>query len=126
MKGNARADKHGRADHDFGIGVNDALQIFDCHNMAKIPLPAELSPANMAVGRAAALPERIKTKPAGRRTAEKRANRNVNRREFVLNGQLLAVPVESDGRFCQQAKSQTKRPDPAQHWQPVTRAGGLE
>jgi hypothetical protein len=33
--------------------VNDALQIFDCHNMAKIPLPAELSPANMTVGRAA-------------------------------------------------------------------------
>jgi hypothetical protein len=35
--------------------VNDALQIFDCHNMAKILLPAELSPANMAVGPAPAV-----------------------------------------------------------------------
>ena len=54
MKGNARADKHGRAAHDFGIGVDDAFQIFDCHNMAKIPLPAKLSPANMTVRRAPA------------------------------------------------------------------------
>jgi hypothetical protein len=35
--------------------VDYALQIFDCHNMAKIPLPAELSPANMAVVRARAV-----------------------------------------------------------------------
>ena len=55
MKGNARADKHGRAAHDFGIGMNDALQIFDCHNMPKIRLPAKLSPANMTVGRAPAI-----------------------------------------------------------------------
>jgi len=51
LQGDTRADKHGRAAHDFGIGVNDALQIFDCHNMVKIPLPAKLSPANMTVGR---------------------------------------------------------------------------
>jgi hypothetical protein len=25
LQGDARADKHGRAAHDFGIGVNDAL-----------------------------------------------------------------------------------------------------
>jgi hypothetical protein len=28
--------------------VDDAFQIFDCHNMVKIPLLAKLSPANMA------------------------------------------------------------------------------
>jgi hypothetical protein len=50
-----RADKDGHAAHDFGIRVNDALQIFDGHNMAKISLPAKLSPANMAAGRALAL-----------------------------------------------------------------------
>jgi hypothetical protein len=55
LQGDTGADKHGRAAHDFGIGVNDAFQIFDCHNMVKIPLPAELSPANMTVGRAPAV-----------------------------------------------------------------------
>jgi hypothetical protein len=55
LQGDTRADKNGRAAHDFGIGVKDAFQIFHCHNMAKIPLPAKLSPANMAVGRAPAL-----------------------------------------------------------------------
>ena len=54
LQGDTRADKNGRATHDFGIGVNDAFQIFDCHNMVKIPLPAKLSPANMAVVRAPA------------------------------------------------------------------------
>ena len=54
LQGDTRADKNGRAAHDFGIRVNDAFQIFDCHNMAKIPLPAELSPANRVVGRAPA------------------------------------------------------------------------
>jgi hypothetical protein len=54
LQGDTRADKNGRAAHDFGIGVNDAFQIFDCHNRIKIPLPAELSPANMTVGRARA------------------------------------------------------------------------
>ena len=48
LQGDARADKNGRAAHDFGVGVNDAFQIFQCHNTAKIPLPAKLSPANMA------------------------------------------------------------------------------
>ena len=55
LQGDTRADKHGRAAHDFGIGVNDAFQIFDCHIMAKILLPAKLSPANMAAGRAPAV-----------------------------------------------------------------------
>ena len=45
-----------RAAHDFGIGVNDALQIFAGHNMAKIPLLAELSPANAVVVHAPAMP----------------------------------------------------------------------
>ena len=57
LQGNARADKHGCAAHDFGIGVNDAFQIFQCHNTVKIPLPVKLSPANMAVGRAPVFPE---------------------------------------------------------------------
>jgi len=60
LQGNARADKHGRAAHDFGIGVNDAFQIFDCHNMVKIPLLAQLSPANMTVERAPSRPPVIK------------------------------------------------------------------
>ena len=47
LQGNACADKHGRAAHDFGIGVNEAFQIFACHSMAKILPPVKLSPANM-------------------------------------------------------------------------------
>jgi hypothetical protein len=35
--------------------VNDAFQIFDCHNRVKIPLPVKLSPANMTEGRVPAL-----------------------------------------------------------------------
>ena len=54
LQGDTRADKNGCAAHDFGIGVDDAFQIFDCHNMVKIPLPAKLSLANMTVGRAPA------------------------------------------------------------------------
>jgi len=34
LQGDTRAGKNGRAAHDFGIRVNDAFQIFDCHNMA--------------------------------------------------------------------------------------------
>jgi hypothetical protein len=58
--------------------VNDAFQIFDGHNRIKIPLPAELSPANMTVGRAPAVlrrePERVRwqwwpsAKTGGQRT----------------------------------------------------------
>jgi len=55
LQRDTRADKNWRAAHDFGIGVNDAFQIFDCHNMAKIPLPVKLSPANMSMGCAPAL-----------------------------------------------------------------------
>lgn len=44
LQGDSRADKDGRAAHDFGVGMDDAFQIFQCHNMAKILLPAELSP----------------------------------------------------------------------------------
>ena len=44
------AGKDGCAAHDFGIGMNDAFQIFDCHNMPKIPLPVKLSLENMDVG----------------------------------------------------------------------------
>jgi len=55
LQGDTRADKNGRAAHDFGIGMNDAFQIFDCHNTAKILLPMELSPANMSAMRAPAL-----------------------------------------------------------------------
>ncbi len=51
LQGDTRADKNGRAAHDFGIGVDDAFQIFDCHNMVKIPLPAGLSSANMTMWR---------------------------------------------------------------------------
>lgn len=51
LQGNTRADKNRRAAHDFGIGVNDAFQIFHYYNMVKIPLPAKLSSANMTVGR---------------------------------------------------------------------------
>jgi hypothetical protein len=50
LQRDTRADKHGRAAHGFGIGVNDAFQIFDCHNRVKIPRPAKLSPANMVAG----------------------------------------------------------------------------
>jgi len=49
LQGNARADKNGRAAHDFGIGVNNTIQIFACHNMFKIRRPGELSPANMRI-----------------------------------------------------------------------------
>jgi hypothetical protein len=41
------AVKYRRGTHDFGIGVNDAFQIFDCHHMAKILRTEKLSPANM-------------------------------------------------------------------------------
>ena len=47
LQRDTRADENGRSAHYFGIGMNDALQIFNCHNMAKIPLPVELSPANI-------------------------------------------------------------------------------
>ena len=47
LQGDTRADKNGCAAHDFRIGVNDAFQIFHCHNMVKILPPAKLSPANM-------------------------------------------------------------------------------
>ena len=56
LQGDTRADKHGRTAHNFGIGVNDAGQIFICHHRAKIPLPAELSPGNMTVARVARWP----------------------------------------------------------------------
>jgi len=42
LQRNTRADKNGRAAHDFGIGVNNAFQIFDCHNMAKITPAGEI------------------------------------------------------------------------------------
>src|ERR1035438_3774710 len=51
LQRNPRAEKNGRAAHDFGIGVNDAFQIFRCHNMATIPLTAKLSHANRDVVR---------------------------------------------------------------------------
>src|SRR6266851_658892 len=51
LQRDTRADKNGRAAHDFGIGVDDAFQIFRCHNVATIPLTAELSPANRDVVR---------------------------------------------------------------------------
>jgi cephalosporin-C deacetylase-like acetyl esterase len=55
LQGDTRADKNGRAAHDFRVGVDDAFQIFHCHNMATIPLPVKLSPANMDVVCAPAL-----------------------------------------------------------------------
>jgi len=54
LQGNARANKNGRAAHDFGIGVNDAFQIFHCHYGVTITLTAKMSPANAGVVRAPA------------------------------------------------------------------------
>ena len=47
LQGDTRADKNGCAAHNFRIGVNDAFQIFGCHNMVKIPRLAKLSLANV-------------------------------------------------------------------------------
>ncbi len=47
LQGDTGAHKNGRAAHNFGVGVDDAVQIFRCHDMAKIRLPARLSPAKM-------------------------------------------------------------------------------
>ena len=85
LQRNTRADKNGRAAHDFGIGVNDALQISDCHNMVKIPLPAKLSPANMVVARAPAILRR-----------ERRWVRSVFGGEF--NAVLVAPFNSQEGR----------------------------
>ena len=38
LQGNSCADKNGRAAHNFVIGMNDAFQIFDCHNLVNITL----------------------------------------------------------------------------------------
>ena len=64
LQRNPRAEKNGRAAHDFGIGVNDAFQIFRCHNMATIPLTAKLSPANRDIQPAATF-----SRPRERRTS---------------------------------------------------------
>lgn len=45
LQRNARADKNGCAAHNFGIGVNDAFQIFHCHNIVTIPPAVKMSPA---------------------------------------------------------------------------------
>jgi len=56
LQRDTRADKDGSAAHDFGIGVNDAFQVFHCHNTATITPTAKLSPAKMdAVSAPAAL-----------------------------------------------------------------------
>jgi hypothetical protein len=55
LQGDTRADKDGRAAHDFGVGVDDAFQIFYCHTVVKIRLPPKLSRANTDVVRAPAL-----------------------------------------------------------------------
>jgi hypothetical protein len=65
LQGDTRADENGRAAHDFGIGVNDAFQIFDCHNMAKILLPVKLSPANVDVARAVVMTATEAALPVG-------------------------------------------------------------
>jgi hypothetical protein len=45
--------------------VNDAFQIFDGHNMVKIPVRAKLSPANMTVRRAPAVLRRERRRVCG-------------------------------------------------------------
>jgi hypothetical protein len=71
LQGDTRADKNGRAAHDFGIGVNDAFQIFDGHDLVKITLPVKLSPANMGAGRSVRSIPGPRSTPASRRSGFK-------------------------------------------------------